>query len=179
MYLSTLWKVPLFVGHGFIREGDNKCHLKFYMTKAVLPIYRMMPRMLSLDGRMTDFCLLRISRWFGTWCRVQRSMQHSYTSRLLFFNNHFILLRVEFEGWLSVPALKTGQLFTKLYNWNRKVSKKSQTCSNPASIPLSPQTFLLSAKFRIRPILFHARPFSKLGGACQEFPNMSGTYSKV
>jgi hypothetical protein len=42
--------VPLYVGHGFSRERNNKTCCNFYMKKAMLIIYRMMSRMLGLGG---------------------------------------------------------------------------------------------------------------------------------
>jgi hypothetical protein len=40
-------KVPLFVGRGVSRKRDTKPHLKFYMTRTVFLIYRMMLRRLG------------------------------------------------------------------------------------------------------------------------------------
>jgi hypothetical protein len=53
------------MGHGFPRERDNKLYLKLYMTKDVLLICQMMPRMLGFGGGMTDFGGIGISRFFG------------------------------------------------------------------------------------------------------------------
>jgi hypothetical protein len=41
------WKVSLFVGHHFALQRNSTRYLKFYMTKAVLPIYWMMLRMIG------------------------------------------------------------------------------------------------------------------------------------
>jgi hypothetical protein len=73
------WKVSLFVGYGFARKGDNIPHLKFYMKKAVLVIYRVMLRMLGFVGWMANFSATGISRCFGAMCDRQRSRQHRQT----------------------------------------------------------------------------------------------------
>jgi hypothetical protein len=31
---------------------------------------------------------------------------------------------VEFEDGLSIPVMKKGQLFTKIFNWKSKISEK-------------------------------------------------------
>jgi hypothetical protein len=82
------WKVSLFVRHWFSQKRDNKLHLKFYIAKVVLLIYRLMPRMLDSGGWNTALRAIGISRCFGTLYCVQRSIQHRYTSSLMSFNRN-------------------------------------------------------------------------------------------
>ncbi|SAM01049.1 hypothetical protein [Absidia glauca] len=65
-YGPSSMKNVTFVGHEFARKRDNKPHLKFHMKKVAFRIYRMMPRMLVFDERITDFGATRTSRRFGT-----------------------------------------------------------------------------------------------------------------
>jgi hypothetical protein len=79
--------MSLFGGHEFYRERDNKPHFKLYMKKVDPRIYRMMSRMSIVSGWMADFGAIEIGSCFGTWCSVQRSIQHRYT---LCFNNFWM-----------------------------------------------------------------------------------------
>jgi hypothetical protein len=82
------WKVPLFIGHGFSRQRDNKPHFKFNTKKVVLHIYQMMLRMLGFGRWITDFGAAGISRCFRTLCRVQRTVRHRNTSSLISFKRY-------------------------------------------------------------------------------------------
>jgi hypothetical protein len=87
-YKKGSWKVSLFVGYRFSHEGDNKPHLKFYMKKRVLVVYRAMPRMLDIFWWTTDFGAIGISCCFRALCGVQRRMQHRNTSNLISFDRY-------------------------------------------------------------------------------------------
>jgi hypothetical protein len=47
---QSLMKKTVFAGHGFSPKRVNKPHLKFYMKKGVLAIYRMMSRIYGFSG---------------------------------------------------------------------------------------------------------------------------------
>jgi hypothetical protein len=120
------WKVSLFVGHGFSCEGNYKPHLKFYMKKVVLRIYRMLPRMFCFVGWIPDIGATEINRCFGAQYSVQRSMQHRYSSILVCFDRS-VLYPVSCEIWKRViePGLENQGNSTKKFTaGNRKVSKK-------------------------------------------------------
>jgi hypothetical protein len=55
-------RMPLFVGHELTPVRDRKPHFKFHMKKDVLPIYRMMPKMLGFLGWVPDFRGTRFGR---------------------------------------------------------------------------------------------------------------------
>jgi hypothetical protein len=130
--------IPLFccVGHGFSQKRQSKPNLTFYMKKAVLRIYRMVPNMPGLVDKLPTSRLPESIAVWGLGVVFRKAFN---TSILLVWylsiDAHFIFLRVEFEDALSMPVLK-----------NRASRRKS----------LESQMF-----FRGRPlILFHTLPFS-------------------
>jgi hypothetical protein len=58
-------KCPFLLDIDFLVKGIKNLTLKFYMKKALFLICRMIQRMLSFGGCMTDFGVTGISRCFG------------------------------------------------------------------------------------------------------------------
>jgi hypothetical protein len=91
------WKVTLFVGHGFSRKRDNWPSLRFYMKKAALLIYWMLPSLLGFGRWITDFWATGISRSFGALCSTNRRINHRSCSSLLWCNRYKLYLT---SGWV-------------------------------------------------------------------------------
>jgi hypothetical protein len=108
--------VSLFVGLPFSRKGDNKPHLKFHVKKAAVLIYRLMPRMLGFGGPLPTLEPLESVAVLGL--RVAFKDVYSTDILQVWYHSidiHFFFIHVQFEDWLSIQFLKSGQLFTKIY----------------------------------------------------------------
>jgi hypothetical protein len=127
-WINAPWKVPLFDGHGFPRERNYKPHLKFYMKKAILFIYRMIPRMFGFGGWTTDFWAIGISRCFGGLCSVQSSIQHMYTFILISLSSYAFHCYpcAIWKCFIHLGFEKQGNSSWKFTAGNGKFLKKSQ-----------------------------------------------------
>jgi hypothetical protein len=105
--------VALFVWHDLSRERDYKPHLKFYMKKSVLCIYRMIPTMLGFNERVTNFGVTTVESVAVSGLNV--AFREVYNTDILQFwyhtiGIHLILLHVEFEDGFSISVLKIKAL---------------------------------------------------------------------
>jgi hypothetical protein len=146
---GTFSKVSLFVGHGFSRKRDNNPWCKYHMKKGVLRIYRMMLRMLGLGWWITNFGATLIDRYFGTWCRLLRSIQYSYTLILVSFDRYaFHLVPCGFWRWVIHFSFKKQSNSSQNARLRPKVFQKSQLFSKPAR-PTSVHILSLFFKFYV------------------------------
>jgi hypothetical protein len=69
-------KSASFLGHSFSCKHNRLLYFKFYIKKAVLPIYRMITRMLDLLWQIVRFYDTPISRFLWALYRLDRQLQY-------------------------------------------------------------------------------------------------------
>jgi hypothetical protein len=113
------------------------------MTKGVLPIYRMVLKVLGFLEGIADFEGIWLSRCFGALCGAQGCIQRINALHLVSFDKCTLsLVACEIWQWVVHPGFETkGSSLQKSGVKNRKASKKGQKFSSRSTVFFIPRLF--------------------------------------